>query len=83
MTCSDSFIASIEPDIISSEINTSPNPANDKPIVLVLSFFPNIFMKIPIKARIATYATISKLCKATIWAVIVVPILAPIIIVVA
>ena len=62
--------------------NIMPIPLISIPILAIL-FLPNIAIKTPIHASAVKNGVIGKLCRAVICAVMVVPILAPIIILVA
>ena len=69
--------------ITSRATNTNPRPPMIIPRVLSFSFLQSISINMPIAARGSKNAAKSKALSAAIWAVIVVPMFAPMIIAVA
>ena len=72
-----SLIADIDEDIRSRPMNKRPRPEKMIPRVLVLSFLPRIDIKAPMITSKVIYSVIGKFCKAASCAVMVVPMLAP------
>ena len=78
-----SFKNSIDSFINVKPTKIKPKPDKILPIVFIFSFLVNKLIKAPIPVKPIAIAIKSKVCNAAIWAVTVVPIFAPIIIVAA
>ena len=73
----------MESDMTCKPRKTSPSPASTTPMVLIFSFLESISINTPTQANTVTNAIKSKACKEAIWAVMVVPIFAPMMMAVA
>ena len=82
-TASDLEKSSIAMPMYSNPRNTSPSPASRSPMLFVFSFFASMFMKMPTHAKMVTNSINGISAMTEKYAVIVVPMFAPMMIAVA